>query len=282
MKKKHLSLIICFVLCTAVQIQSQNIELRLPAYASDTVFISAFCGAKKDTVVYATLDKDGKAKLKQPQGRGICFLQIKQDVNLAFICSDKEKPEVSGDKPKFENSTENDSINAWFARQNTIRERTGFWQYGLQVYKENDSPYQMIKQGIEALNAEKAALTQTISGSSLYAARYLQMRNFLDERSGALHEYEQDTAACRPFRNYLLDSLDIETLYRSDMWFSVFNTAIELYRELGNFQKRGVFWGHFGEDMQHIYARIRDEEIRTAFAADIKGICQKMDWDYPL
>jgi hypothetical protein len=97
-----------------------------------------------------------------------------------------------------------------------------------------------------------------------------------------LNEYEQDTAACAPFRRYLLDSLDIETLYTSDMWFSVFNTATQLYRDLGNFQKRGVFWGLFAGDMRFIYAKIRDEEIRMAFAADIKEICRKMGWEYPL
>ena len=139
----------------------------------------------------------------------------------------------------------------------------------------------MIKRELDALNAEKASLNKIIAGSPLYAAHYLQIRNFLDERSGALHEYEQDTAACAPFRNYLLDSLDIETLYRSDMWYSTFNTAIELYRELGNFQKRGVFWGHFGDDMHHIYTKIKNEEMRATFDADIKEIGRKMDWKYP-
>ena len=286
---KQLLFIIGFVLSASLAVQSRNIELYLPAYAGDTAFITTSHGAKKDTLACVVLDKNGKAKLKQPQGRSICFLQTGQTVNLAFIASGRENTEIYGegkeiygDKVKFRNSPENDSINAWFARQHTLRERMGFWQYGLQVYKETDLPYPLIKREMEALSLEKAFLNQTIAGSPLYAARYLQIRNFLDERSGALNEYEQDTAACAPFRRYLLDSLDIETLYTSDMWFSVFNTATQLYRELGNFQKRGVFWGLFAEDMRFIYAKIKDEEIRMAFAADIKEICRKMGWEDPL
>ncbi|MDR1764091.1 MAG: hypothetical protein LBR64_09120 [Dysgonamonadaceae bacterium] len=264
-------------------VSGNNVEVRLPAFAGDTVYITAFRGAKQDTVAASALDKHGRAVLQIPDGQGLCFLTSGERLNLAFIRSDKEKIKITGESSlneplKIFDSPENDSINSWFRQYTEISEKISFWRFGLNIYKENEPQYALVKNEFSALDEAKNRLDNTVSTSPLYAARYLEIRNFLNERTAPLHEYAQDTAACEPFRRYLTDSLDMEALYASDMWFSTLNTATEIYRDLGNYQRRGVFWEYFADDMRQIYSRIRESGVKARFADDVKEICLKKGW----
>jgi hypothetical protein len=284
---KTMIVLLCLLLCANGQTFGSDVELTLPVFAGDTACITAFHGAKQDTVANSVIDKNGYAKIALPAGKGISFLRIGDKMNFAFIRSDSEHPKIRGgetpnEPPTIIDSPENDSINAWFVRLNDIRMKTGYWQQGLQLYKEGEPQWNIINEETTALQNAKTDFDKTLQNSPLYAARYLEIRAFLDERSGALHEYEQDTIACTPFRRYLLDSLNMETLYAGDMWFSVLNTAVQLYRDLGNYQRRGAFWEYFADDMKLIYARIKDKNVKSGFAADLKEICEKMGWKYPL
>jgi hypothetical protein len=283
---RKMKIVLCIFLFASRQASGNDLELSLPAFAGDTVFVTAFSGAKQDTVAVSTLDKEGYARLALPFGSGICFLKIGDRLDFAFIRSDKENAKIKESKDLSRQlevlaSPENDSINAWFVRQSKLRDKMNFWQQGKFVYKDDEPQSGIIADELAALQQAKANFDEILKNSLLYSARYLEIRTFLDERSGALFEYEQKEAACESFRRYLLDSLDMEALYTSDMWVSAINTAMQLYRNLGNFQKQGVFWKYFAEDMQQIYARIREKDVRNRFEADLREICGKNGWKVP-
>jgi hypothetical protein len=98
----------------------------------------------------------------------------------------------------------------------------------------------LIEKEIKALEEDNEAFRKTLAVSPLYAARYLEIKTFLATRSMPLEDYAQDSTACAPFRSYWLDSLDMEALYHSDMWFPVIKTALLMYRDLGNYQEKGI------------------------------------------
>jgi hypothetical protein len=283
MKRIQILLSVIFI---SLQVWSQTLTVHLPAHAGDSVFIVSQAGLKRDTVSHSLLDKKGFCRLKKTTSLpGICFLQINKDVNFAFIWSEKENPEIHCEEVNlhagnvvFRNSPENDSINGWFSRQQIDQERLGFWKSGLLLYENESTQHAFLEKEIQALEEQKTAFEKMLAASPLYAARYLQIRTFLDTSSYPLGEYAQDSTACEPFRRYLLDSLDMEALYGSDMWFSLINTAMQLYRDLGNYQERGVFKKSFARDMIYILSRIRKQEVRSSFVADLLEICKTSGW----
>jgi hypothetical protein len=257
-----------------------KLELRLPAFAGDSVWITAFRGSRQDTVVAARIDNNGNATLKLPAPRGICFLQTADDNAFPFVCTDREdlfiicpSRNLFASNVSFRLSPENDSLIKWIAQFAAITERTALWQHALRMYPEDKPQYRFIEHEIATLDAEKSQLKRHITVSPLYAARYVEIRHFIDENALPLYDYMQDKTACEKFRRFLLDSLNIETLYTSDIWKTTLQTASELYRQKNDERTDGIFRDQFIDDMQTVIKRIASEEIKAQFLADMYGFC---------
>jgi peroxiredoxin len=271
--------------------QNGALSLHLPHFAGDTAYITAYGGKTIDTIASIALDKSGNGQIGNKLARtGLCFLLIKKNsVNFPFIWSVKENQSLTcsseyvyGEAVKFGGSAENDSVIAWNTQKKHIQDKQMFWHEGRMLYAEATPQNIFIEKELAALQQQSDKLDITLNKSELFAAKYLKIKYFVDKYSPFLGEYEQDSVLLAPFRSYYLDTLDIEALYASDMWFKTFSALLMVYRPLDNYQRDGVFIMEYEKDFQHIYRRIADRKIRSVFASDVKEISRQLGREFPL
>jgi hypothetical protein len=275
------------LLLMETSLKGQSLKLNLPAFAGDTVFVLAHRGIQVDTIAVSHLDKSGTIHIEKELANciaGIYILNVKNGSSFGFIWSGKENMEIycktnslDVNNVIFNHSMENDSLNTWFNRMYVLVEKLNFCQQGLLLYK-NDIKRHFFEDEKQYLENEKTAFEQILSSSSLYAARYMQLRIFANDYSSPLGEYAQDSLSCEPFRRYWLNDLDMETLYSSDQWYNIINTSLELYRPFGDYQEEGIFRRYYVQDAIHILSRILSQDVYNAFAADLLEIGKQFGW----
>lgn len=262
---------------------SHFLELDIPQRAEQTFSLFIKQGVQNDTVLTAQLDNKGHY-LYDPKGSntrsGIMVFSIPPYTWFEFIWSGNETFTISclEEYPHTENVTflgtrENVTLNRWLNKQYFLYEKKHFCEQGMKLYKEPSSVYLALKKEYESLREEELILEDSLKQSSLYASRYIQIQRFLYQKATSLI-INSDSSLWNNTRDYLRDSLNMETLYTSGMWFNVLNSCLELYA------KKNLYHGKFSEDVIHILNRIRALDIYTVYANDMLTVCEQLGWEY--
>jgi hypothetical protein len=121
------------------------------------------------------------------------------------------------------------------------------------------------------LETGQKAFENQLRESPLYAARFLRYRNFLNrEVAGLLYA---DSMQLANIRQYVCDSLDINNLYTSGLWFNVLNGLLALYDNDMPYHK------DFIADMTRLLERAGSERVYTTLAENLFAICESTGWN---
>jgi Peroxiredoxin len=280
LKKLLLSITILFV-CETVF--SQSLQFDIPAQKGKTMHLLAYKGTKRDTVFTGKVDEYGKIRINNTIGlsSGVVTLFIEPEVSFDFIYSDKENATLHSEgeyiyaqNTHWHNSPENDFVETRFSEQAIRREKQMFAERGINLYKEDEKLHKELQKEKETLLKQQAAFEQMLQSEApnLFSARMMIAQNQMNEHIGRL-QITSDTAEYRKIREYAIENLDLETAYRSGMWFSVINGMLEMYFHPSPFHEQ------FGADIVKFLKRIKSQEVFLALANDAATICNQYSWN---
>jgi thioredoxin-related protein len=268
------------IISGSVGLFAQTLRLDLPYYQSKEVVLVQRQGVRNDTIGVVKLDTKGKANLSiiKAQGVGLGALLIGNEIQYPFVLSPCENALISSknegltpQNTNIENSVENASLVRWGTKTAVLSSKLMRVEQLLPFYEnENSTISKALVQEKNDLIKALILLDDTLKKSSFYAAKYLYTKSLLENTFK--RNNESDTLA-KATRKALLETIDIETLHRSDMWFEVLNYSLEIY------QKEKPFYGKFGTDMVTIMKKTISNQVLSDLAEASISICSQFSWD---
>ena len=284
MKRIILAVILCVGLGLSF-VYSQTIKFELPVQKGKILYLAAYKGLRRDTLFSGQIDAKGNLVFipskDKPLSAGVVSLTIKPDINFDFIYSSAENSTIHcegeyiyAQNTKYTGSPENDFIETRFSEQRQRREKMMFCEQGMRLYTENEKLYSLLKEENSNLEQQQTAYEMMLQEKSanLYSARLLELQNLLNNYIGRLGTTKNTTEYTR-IREYTLKELDVETLYRSGMWFSIFNGMLEMY------YKDSPFYGQFGNDIATLLQKTQSQEVFLELADNAATICNQFGWN---
>ena len=271
------------VFCTS-RASAQSIKVDFPFHKNKNgIVLTLKQGTKADTVFVGNLDADGKAVINLKRNAegfaGMVTLHIKgmhPEGVLDFIVSGGENLSIHcrdqypyGGNVSFEHSPENRSLQSWFFSQSQRLQKTELILQLKEMYSDNNV-FPFLEKEAVCLKEQQKLFVDTLAGSELYAARFIELRNLLSERIAPL--ILADSTQMLSMRTYVRDSLDINSLYTSGMWFDALNGLLAIYSNDSPFHRE------FINDMAALLKRC-DNNIYTAFAENLFSICESTGWN---
>jgi len=277
------NLIVIGLLGSVFSIQGQTLHLSLSQYAGKQVLISSMHGVRKDTLGLVTLDDKGKGSLYVgiTQTRtGIAVLTIpgKEHLYYEFVLSPTENPSLQCDgeyvhsgNTTLLHSPENRSLDRWFASRQGLLQKQTILKELTRLYTQGRFREEVVKEQ-SAIDKALAQLNDTLVGSSLFAARYMQYRMAQETVLSKIWESNDERARAR---DYFLSTIDFETLYYSGQWFPLINTCLEIWK------KDEAYYRQFGNDVATVLKKIRQyPKVYVALAESAITITERMGWEH--
>ncbi|MDR1698404.1 MAG: thioredoxin family protein [Prevotellaceae bacterium] len=259
-----------------------SIKVEMPEFAGRDLTISLKKGLKNDTVFSGKLDTKGLTLAKLPMSEanfsGIASLTVSAQKGMDFIINRKDftikntGTDFSPAHIQFAGSEENKQFLGWKENKMQHDPKTFMIAQLLTVYKPEDAFYPALQQEQKRLEETKPAF-KSADLADWYAPRFAGIVHFLSGDLANMSRSGGQLDAAIAVRNYALDSLDIEALYTSGLWFNVINGLLELY------QPGAPFANSFARDMSMILMRTQSLTAYEAFASDLLMICQQFGWD---
>jgi hypothetical protein len=250
------------IISGSVGLFAQTLRLDLPYYQSKEVVLVQRQGVRNDTIGVVKLDTKGKANLSiiKTQREGLGALLIGSEIQYPFVLSPTENALISskneGLTPQntiIENSTENASLVRWGTKATVQSSKLMRVEQLLPFYEnENSTISKALVQEKNDLVKALILLDDTLKSSSLYSAKYLYTKSLLENTFKRNNESDSLSKATR---KAFVETIDIEMLHSSDMWFEVLNYSLEIY------QKEKPFYGKFGTDMVSLMKKISSEKV---------------------
>jgi thiol-disulfide isomerase/thioredoxin len=238
-------------------------------------------GTHNDTVYFGQLDASGVAEVNIPERysgySGMGRIVVNSQAVFEFVVNGEdfslacEEAYPHGDNVKFTGSPENTALQTWFGQQAVRREKLGVLGEMERVYSREDPFYPLLERERRELEKEQSDFEAMLEESPLYTARFMRFRNLMDARIIPLSF--ADSSQMASVRNYVLDSLDMEGLYTSGVWFEVVNGLLPIY------DNGTPYHPLFAEDMSHLLSRIKSPEVYTGLASDLFSICEATGWN---
>lgn len=264
-----------------LQTKAQTINLDFPANAGIKTVVMLRQGIKTDTIFHDFLDAQGKAKIVVPTAygnyRGLAYVvPNRPGAGYEFIVAEKNVTlHCDGIYPyaetvTFEHSPENEAMDSWYREQSMRQQKQGLLSELLQLYSAKEKLHTSLMDEKTALEREQVNFEQEIQQSKLYAAQLLGFHNFVQQRIAPLAV--ADSLQMAQTRQYLTDSIDVETLYSSGQWFAVINGATVLYDKGASYQHE------FVNDMSKLLLRASDKVYAT-LADNLFSICEANGWE---
>lgn len=261
--------------------KAQTINVTFSHYAGKQYVYVLERGNKKDTIATGKLDTAGKAALVIPAAKkgyaGISHFALTDGGGMDFIVN-KENFSVSSleEQPNFENtkytgSIENDFLNQKIKQQKAVLDKVGFVQYGLNLYTKEEPLYAAFQKENQNLQQQFTALADETAKSPLYAARFIEIYNFLMGIGSSFNQPEEEKA--KELNLFVKEKLDMQVLYNSGFW----NQAIEGWTDLQ--QKVIKDDAVLLADTKQILSRIKSNEIYTAFTEKVVAVFTKAGKD---
>jgi peroxiredoxin len=234
---KHLTVIL--TLLSVTLLQAQKISLDFPHFASQAYSFSIPQGSKSDTILRGTLDKNGRTTLSIPakyadyqgvgvwrlaSGGGLDFI-LNGEKSFALGCPD---PQPSVEKIVYSGSAENQfDVDAYLLQQQILAKYETISQ-AAEIYK-NDSLSAVFEQEKRHLQQAYNDLQTQIKTSPLYAGRYRQLNNLLQNLPDSLTQQEIEEQYNQRVRKFIAEQLDLNFLYHTNQWNNVFDCFMYLH-----------------------------------------------------
>ena len=278
--RTRIFLIIMFLMNVRVG-ETQTLTFEFESHGQKNYLLTLKKGTSRDTLVRGTTDEKGRATFVLPARYsshiGMATMEMDKGLMIDFIASGKENPVIRGRDSvvrggllAFENSPENTSLQQWFTTY-VFRQQKMDMLGNVALLYDKDAPF------VSALEAERKRLfeeqrsfTAMLGQSPLYAARF--MEHHILSREMARLPFA-DSAQKEHVRRYIRDTLDIDKLYFSGMWFEILNSLITLY-EVG-----GSFHHEYFADMSRLLDRAKSDEVYVTLAENLFAICESMGWN---
>lgn len=260
----------------------QTLYLDFSSYANQSVVITVPQATSADTLYSGILDDTGKATVqlskKYQAYVGMATVQVgDKGARLDFIIhgenpvlrSREEYP--GGNNIEFSNSLENTSLQNWFMSQLVRRQKLDLLTEVEKAYNPSDTFLVVLQREYNQLSVEQADFEKMLNQSPLYAAKFIKLYNFLTQEVNQLPI--ADSLHMSALRPYIRDSLDVESLYHSGLWFDILNGMLALYGE------DTPFHSFFISDMSQILKRTPHDEIYIRLSENLFDICESMGWN---
>lgn len=280
MKKIFLFLTLTTLVTT---LSAQYITFDMPKNAGLKMSVLLKNGIKADTIFSGSFDKKGRLVLPVPKNHqgiavivpdrmGAYFEFIVAGEDMTLHCNE-EYPH-SGNVI-FENSSENDSLNAWFSGQTIRQQKIGLLTELERVYAAGATGRSPVTQTFitekESLIKEQEAFEAMLPESPLYAARFMELHGVLNKKIGRL--LYADSLQMAETRRYMTDTLDLQVLFTSGLWYNILNGSLALYDNDAPYHKE------FITDMSKLLKRAPSDRIYTTLAENLFAICEATGWN---
>lgn len=227
--------IILLLLLTGLMLRqdlvAQKIDLSFPEYANKNYTFLLNEGIKRDTIKQSSFDSAGNASITIPEKQkgyvGIGLLNIEVKDFLFFVVNNESYSAVK----------KNDTVL-------------------ISGSKDNEYFYSVIQEE----KPETPAPPEFFSSFFLQTADYMRQQNFALD--GGATDMEIDS-----LRNYITETLDMEKLYTSWLWFFV----------IDNFVKMTDNQQVLGNDMVRILKRTNSPKVFESLAEDFVNITQQYE-----
>ncbi|NDW08768.1 peroxiredoxin [Dysgonomonas sp. 520] len=280
MTKQQLYLLAILFSC-AVGLNAQTVSLDFAKHADKDVSLCLKFGTTNDTIYQGRLDDQGKAKVTLPKEyasyRGMASLKTGQST-LDFIVAEGEnltirchEEFIHGGNAVFINSPENEFLQRSFMDQAVRQQKIGLLSQMERVYKTEDALFPVLEKEKKSLEAEQQSFEKELKSNKLYASRFLELHNFLS-REVSMLVYGDSLRMART-RKYLTDSLDLNSLFTSGLWFNVLNGSLALYDNKTSYHK------DFITDMSLLLKRSDSDRIYHTLSENLFAICETMGWN---
>jgi thiol-disulfide isomerase/thioredoxin len=175
-----------------------------------------------------------------------------------------------GGNTTFSGSPENTFLQSRFMEQARRQQKTALLSEALPLYDREDAFQPVLEKQKQQLETEQAAFEKELTRSPLYAAKFIRFHNFLNREVATLAF--ADSLQMAQVRAYVRDSLDINGLFTSGMWFNTLNGLLALY------DNGTPYHYEFVNDMAKLLAKA-DDKVYTALAENLFTICESTGWN---
>ena len=243
------------VLC----VRSQTINIDLSHFGGKSYFCLAVQGQKEDTIAKGKLDKSGKAvivfkdRFKGYKGMSRFLLTDGGGLDLVinkenFTVSCKETA-PGYDNIHFTGSPENEYFLSHSAKKTKLLQKAELAKVVLATYTTADAVYAPFEKEQGQLNEQYKAIRNTNAQSPLYAARVIEIYDFLMNSPSDLKDSagQQVTAS----NNFVLSKVNFDDLYTSNAWQNVLSAWLNLQLQQSKSDAQIL------SDLQQIGARMK-------------------------
>lgn len=262
-------------------LSAQSVAIDLPFHPGRKLVLSLKNGTRNDTIFSGNLDDKGQVVVSIPKQyksyRGMAALRPEHPgAYFEFIIAGEdmilkcEEEYPHGGNVTFSGSPENEALQRWFTGQAKRQQKIGMLSELLRLYDNTDKLFPLMEEEKTGLEAEQAAFEKELTGSNLYAARFIGLHNFLNRDIAPL--VFADSAGMAKTRRYITDNLDVQSLYTSGLWFDVLNGSLALY------DIKAPFHYEFVNDMSKVLNRA-DDKVYNHLAENLFAICESTGWN---
>jgi len=278
MKRTILFFIGLLLVCTAAL--SQVISLDFPRNAGKSMKLVLKFGTQTDTIYQGNFDASGKAKITLPSAyqdyTGMAGLILENKTGVDFIingespvirCNDEF---ITNNNIVFENSQENQNLQNWFISQYSRLQKLNLLSQAAMFYAPDDNFSASLGSELNSLSSQQSVFESQLRQSPLYAAKFIRFYNYLNREISALPSANPSLKS--QVRNFVRDSLDINNLFSSGLWFNTLNGILALYDENSPYNQE------FISDMSLLLDRANDKVFKH-LAENVFTICETMGWN---
>lgn len=249
-------------------IKGQTINIDLNHFANKEYTCLVVHGEKHDTVAHAKLDKAGRTTLvfkeKFKNYKGMARFILEDGNGLEFVVNNENfnvlctAEILNPDTVKFIKSPENEYFVTQSITKQKLLQKAQLSAAVLTLYNENDDVYAPFKKEQQKLNEKYKAQKSTNEKSSLYAARMMEIFDFLMGNSDDLND--DDGKKIVQANSFVLSKLNIDDLYTSNYWNDVLNTWLLLQLQQTKDDAQLL------ETLEQVGSRINGKTQFTSFA----------------
>jgi predicted DCC family thiol-disulfide oxidoreductase YuxK len=273
-------LLYCFFLSVTQIVVAQQIEINLPAHKGQQLTVALKYGTRSDTIYHAALDDSGRAKIVLPKEhrgyRGMATMKTGEYAIFDFIVAGEDfalsctEEYPHGANVTFSGSSENASLQSEFIAQHRRRVKLDLLDELLSNYDEADWFRPELTKEYRTLQSVQSLFERELRESPLYAAKFIRYYNFMNREVGNLLLSNPEQMA--QVRTYVCDSLDVDGLFTSGLWFGTLNGLLALYDE------GTPYHSDFIKDMSLLLKRASTDRIYAELAENLFAICESTGW----
>jgi peroxiredoxin len=258
-------------------LSAQTIEFYFPYFGGNEYSFNLFKGTKSDTIQSGVIPESGRLTFTLPEQDkdyvGIIHIGLGQG-GQNFVLN-KENFSVTATKPNptendivFTGSVENNFLRAQFKQQQTLFGKVDVVYRGLAAYADDNDLLPVFDKEFSHLNELYVTNQQELTNSKLYAARYIQLVQFLNGLASHLYAPSEEAAKAQDLIRYVNDELRMDELYTSGLWNPIISSMFELFANKAD----------FGTAMVNNLKRVQSQEVFEILSNDLLTICEQFGW----